>query len=115
MGLTCHVSRKWQLKNLWLTWWTLSSWSVAPVSSRWVEKELVRDFDTFWLLLCFLKLNILVMTVSLGGGHLHSKGRGPDLHLTVLPAGEEERLHPCSGDLLQHRVYPLSQEDRLLH
>lgn len=51
----------------------------------------------------------------LGGGHLHSEGRGPDLHLAVLPAGEEERLHPRSGHLLQHRVHPLSQEDWLLH
>lgn len=56
-----------------------------------------------------------ICSVFLGGGHLHSEGRGPDLHLTVLPASEEERLHPRSGHLLQHRVHSLPQEDRLLH
>lgn len=57
----------------------------------------------------------LTLVVFAGGGHLHSEGGGPDLHLTVLPAGEEERLHPCFGHVLQHRVYPLPQEDWLLH
>lgn len=56
-----------------------------------------------------------IMFVFSGGGHLHGEGRGPDLHLALLPAGEEERLHPCSGHLFQHRVHPLPQEDRLLH
>lgn len=42
-----------------------------------------------------LKLNIFVLTQSfgcfcLGGGHLHSEVGGPDLHLTLLPASEEE-------------------------
>lgn len=26
----------------------------------------------------------------LGGGHLHSEVGGPELHLTILPAGEKE-------------------------
>lgn len=38
MGLTCHVSRRWQLRNPWLMWWTPSSWSAVPVSSRWGDK-----------------------------------------------------------------------------
>lgn len=42
MDLTCRASRRWQLRNPWLTWWTPSSWSAAPVSSRWVA---IRCFD----------------------------------------------------------------------
>lgn len=43
----------------------------------------------------------------LGGGHLHSEGRRLDVHVPILPPGEEEWLHPRVGYLLQHRVHPL--------
>lgn len=37
-----------------------------------------------------------------GGGYLHGEERGPVLHLDLLPADPEERLHPRAGHLLPH-------------
>lgn len=50
-----------------------------------------------------------------GGGYLHGEERGPVLHIELLPADPEERLHPRAGHLLPHWVHQVSQEDQLLH
>lgn len=53
--------------------------------------------------------------LSPGSGHLHGEAGGPVLHLGLLPADPAQRLRPRPGDLLQHRVHQVSQEDGLLH
>lgn len=50
---------------------------------------------------CLISERVHVFTPA-GGGHLHSEGRGPLIHLSVLPADPEERLHPRTGHLLPH-------------
>lgn len=50
-----------------------------------------------------------------GSGHLHGEARRPVLHLGLLPADPTQRLRARPGDLLQHRVHQVSQEDGLLH
>lgn len=58
-----------------------------------------------------LQLSLL----SPGSGHLHGEAGGPVLHLGLLPADPAQRLRPRPGDLLQHWVHQVSQEDGLLH
>lgn len=72
--------------------------------------------DGLWCHMCSWAPDIWVhLFTPAGGGHLHSEDRGPHVYLSVLPADPEERLRPCTGHLLQHRVHQVPQEDWLLH
>lgn len=83
---TCGAWQRW----MWLAAGATSELASAHVSVFYLRSRLLHSFCS---------------VVFSGSGHLHGEGRGPVLHLSLLPADPAQRLCPRPGHLFQHRVH----------